>query len=265
MTRRAYERLASGLRPGRNRHRRWPGAAPARSRSGRSGCPRRARGIQRPLLALPAWLIGATAARSAEPAVTVDGGDVDRHRRGRRCRGRRPERRRRPTPALPAVQRPARRARPSTAWPSWRSGTGRGRSTTMADPVQQLNFLAWVRRRSPLLAERRSRVGGRASGSATVTLTEHDVREGRPTGTETRTLPFLLAGRATSIGLAAGRGRPALPGAGHARPRIGPLPLRGAGRPGAAVALHPGAHARCYGARACIRGWSSSWAMRAPR
>src|SRR6266567_2703465 len=68
----------------------------------------------------------------------------------------------------------------------------------MADPVQSLTFLAWVRER--VAEQATAQAQGRASGTATVTLTALGA-DGTPTGTQSRRVPFLLAGTADVIGL----------------------------------------------------------------
>ena len=68
----------------------------------------------------------------------------------------------------------------------------------MADPVQSLTFLAWVREQVAEQATAQSQ--GRASGTVIVTLTALGAN-GTTTGVQSRPLPFLLAGTADVIGL----------------------------------------------------------------
>jgi hypothetical protein len=71
----------------------------------------------------------------------------------------------------------------------------------MADPVQQLTFVSWVRDAISALAT--APADGRARATATVTLTAHGA-DGAVSGSETRSLPFLFAGPADVAGLGPG-------------------------------------------------------------
>lgn len=71
----------------------------------------------------------------------------------------------------------------------------------MADPVQNLTFLAWVRDRAADLAS--GRAGGRAAGTASITLQAAD-ESGAAVGSHDGALSFLLAGPADVVGLAPG-------------------------------------------------------------
>jgi hypothetical protein len=68
----------------------------------------------------------------------------------------------------------------------------------MADPVQSLTFLAWVREQ--VAEQATAQAQGRASGTVIVTLTALGAN-GTTTGVQSRPLPFLLAGTADVIGL----------------------------------------------------------------
>ena len=117
----------------------------------------------------------------------------------------------------------------------------------MAGTAQTLTFLSWVRPQIGSLvtrAERRAGAGGHVDHADRV----GGRRRGRP---HRDAAGLVLAGRPGGCRWAAARrDRAPLPGAGDAGPRIGPLPLHRAGRPGPAVALHAGADARRT--RACI-------------
>ena len=135
-------------------------------------------------------------------------------------------------------------------------------SKTMADPAQTLTFLSWVRERVGGLvtgAERRAGAGGPLGHADRVGGRRH-----RSTGHRPGRCRSCSPARRTWPGPAARRDRAPLPGARHARPRVGPLPLRRAGRPGAARGATRRPRPPRHAAPTCTRGWCWSWARRAP-